>query len=423
MRFVAVLVALLIIQTAHALGTIEGFVVDPYLAANSPTGIRFTGPNEGFFIEKGGTVKRFAAGSVSTALNLTLASGAERGLLGIELDPQFASNKYVYLYYTAGSGGAWTGNQLNRFTWNGSNLIEAPFATPRMFGTEADGQSQGPNHNGGPLVFGRSGVNNGKLFGVTGDLNRTGIEQNNKRAATSAFTGGVYRLNSDGTIPTDNKFATHTDPGVRPWYSYGVRNSFGLAFDPATGNLWNTENGLNDFDEINLVLNGMNSGWNAIMGPDSEDPQNASGDLVELDGSAYLDPKFSFETPIGITALQFLHGAWGGGSLDNALIFGDNNTGNLWLLRLNAARDGFELSGVLANAVLDSGETMTPFGSGFQIITDLQINPYDNHLYIVELGEGISRVAPIPEPHTWVLSLAGLTLVGWAVHRRTTQRN
>jgi hypothetical protein len=254
-------------------------------------------------------------------------------------------------------------------------------------------------------------------------LNRRGIEQNNKLAATSAATGGVYRLNSDGTIPTDNLFASHGDPGVRPWYSYGVRNSFGLAFDPATGHLWNTENGLNDFDEINLVLNGMNSGWTPIMGPVGREAPNATDDLVVLDGSAYHDPKFSFEDPIGITALQFLYGAWGGGPFDNALVFGDNNTGNLWLLRLNAARDGFELSSFLADAVLDIGETMTPFGENFQIITDLQINPYDQHLYIVELGGGISRVAPVPEPHAWLLTLAGLSLVGWAAHRRTRQRN
>lgn len=399
------------------------FRADYLTGFSSPTGLRFSGPNEGFVIEKGGGVKFFSGSSVSTALNLSVNTESERGLLGIALDPGFASNKTVYLYYSEGTSTTWTANRLNRYTWNGTSLVETPFATGRTFGTAADGFAQnGPNHNGGPLVFGTDG----NLYGVTGDLNRNAIEQN-QSTTVSAQTGGVYRLNTDGTVPGDNPFASHSEAGVRPWYAYGVRNSFGIAVDPApaaAGRIWFTENGPTNYDEINLMPAGMNSGWEQIMGPDSRDPQNAATDLTVLPGSSYQDPKFSFNDAIGITSLQFLHGAWSG-AYDDAVIVGDVNTGKIRLLRLNATRDGFVLDAAagLGDGVFDTGDTMAEFGDGYAIVTDLQINPHDRNLYIVEIDGTISRVALVPEPHTWVLTLAGLAAVGWGVRARRRRSN
>jgi glucose/arabinose dehydrogenase len=386
--------------------------LSPYLSATNPTGIRFTGPNEGFLIEKGGLVKRFAGGTTSTLLDLDVATdNGERGLLGIAFD---AANNFVFLYHTAGTpGGTWIENRLTRYTWNGTALTTpTPLAT---FGTAADSQSNGPNHNGGPLLF-----RDGKLFGVTGDLNRSGIEQN-ASPTTSAFTGGVFRLNSDGSIPADNPFASNSNPDVRRWYAYGVRNSFGIAVDPHPtlgGKLWITENGPGVFDEVNLVPAGMNSGWNRIMGPDRLDPQNAPGDLVMLPGTPnanYQDPKFSIADSDGIAAMGFLYALPG---YEDVLIYSGVNTPHLWLLRLNPSRDGFVLSGDLADGVLDPGDAATLFGTNFGIVTDIQTGP-DGAIYLTSLnGHAVYRIAPIPEPHTWVLSLAGLALVGWAARRR-----
>lgn len=395
--------------------------VTPFLSANDPTGIRFTGPGEGFLIEKGGAVKRFVGNATtSTALNLPVATdGFERGLLGIAIDPSFSSNGSVYLYHSAGTAtGAWVDNRLTRYTWNGSTLINpTPLGT---FGAATDTiPGNGPNHNGGPLVFGRDG----KLYGVTGDLNRNGIEQN-QSATTSALTGGVYRLNADGSIPADNPFQSNSNPDVRRWHAYGVRNSFGVTVDPHPtlgGGIWITENGPNAYDEINMVPAGMNSGWEQIMGPDARDPQNAPGDLVMLQGASYQDPKFSIQDPIGIAALGFLHGSALGAGYADALIYGEANSPNLWLLRLNANRDGFVLSGDLADGVLDPGDAFTPFGTGFSVITDIQTGP-DGAIYLTALGaDTVYRIALIPEPHTWLLSLAGLAVVGWAARRRRGQ--
>jgi glucose/arabinose dehydrogenase len=391
--------------------------VENYLSANLPTAIRFTGQNEGFLIEKGGAVKRFAGGATSTLFNLPVATdNFERGLLGLAVDPNFASNGFVYIYHTAGtSSGTWLENRLTRYTWNGSALTSG--TQLGTFGSASDGiTGNGPNHNGGPLVFGRDG----RLYGVTGDLNRNELEQN-RNATTSAFTGGVYRLDGNGAVPADNPFVGAGVPGVERWYAYGVRNSFGIAVDPHPtlgGNIWITENGPNDYDEINLVTRGMNSGWEQVMGPASRNLQDIPGDLVMLPNADYHDPKFSFRDPIGIAALGFLHGSRLGAGYDDALIFGEANSPNLWLLRLNATRDGFVLTGDLSDGVLDPGDTLVPLGTGFGTITDIQIGP-DGAVYLAALGDDtIYRIAAIPEPHTWLLSLAGLALVGWAARRR-----
>lgn len=390
----------------------NGLDVSNYLSTGlgSPIAVRFTGAAEGYVIEKGGAVKRFQNGTLSTALDLSVASDSERGLLGIALDPAYAQNRHVYLYYSAGSGSTWSENRLARYTWNGSNLVDpVPLAT---FGSSADGQANGPNHNGGPLVFGADGT----LYGATGDLNRSGIEQN-QSTTTSARVGGVYRLHSDGSVPANNPFATHPNADVRRWYTYGTRNSFGLAFDPATGRLWNTENGPDSYDEVNLLTAGMNSGWTPIMGPDQRDGSD-TGDLVLLPGAAYQDPKFSFQQPIGITALHFLHGSALGSQYDDGVLIGEVNGGRLWLLRLNAARDGFALAGDVADGVLDPGDTFAAFGTDFGIVTDITRGP-DGALYLTSLtADTVYRIAPVPEPAAWLLMASALVLIMLARKRR-----
>lgn len=410
-----------VVHCAHAQTFTDGaLVVSDYFgpggSLSQPIALRFTGANEGFLIEKTGAVKRFQNGSVTTVLNIPVATNSERGLLGMALAPGFSQNDgRIYLYYSAGSGSTWTENRLARYTWNGTTL--AGPTTLATFGTAGDGQNSGPNHNGGPLLYGADG----KLYGATGDLNRSGIEQN-QSATTSARTGGVFRLNPDGTAPLDNPFASNANADVRRWYTYGVRNSFGLAVDPATGRLWNTENGPDAYDEINLLSAGMNSGWNPVMGPDGRDPQSVA-DLALLPGAAYQDPKFSFVDPIGITALQFAHGSSWGTQYDDAVLVGEVNGGRIWLFRLNAARDGFVLAGDVADAVLDPNDAFSPFGTGFGIVSDITQGP-DGALYITSLtGNAVYRVAPVPEPQAGLLTAAGLALIALAhVRRRRAAR-
>ena len=402
-------------------------LVDPALHVTTfleglaqPTGFVFSGAEEGFAIEKAtGQVRRFSSGvlAATPALDLAVNSSSERGLLGIALDPDFATNGYTYLYYSASavagdstSSNGWLENRVARYQWNGSTLTST--GVSRAFGTSADGQANGPNHNGGPLLFG----SDGKLYGATGDLNRDRTEQNTVSTGNaSSNVGGLYRLNGDLSIPADNPFTG----AQAPLYAYGVRNSFGMAVDPVTGALWDTENGPDQYDEINRVASGFNSGWTRIMGPDSRDPQNVS-DLVSLAGSSYSDPKFSFLSTIGITSIQFLAGSAWGSTYNDAVVVGDNNTGRLYLLRLNAARDGFVFAGDLADLVADTAaeQSALVLGSGFNVTTGMQVGA-DGALYVSSLVDGaIYRIAPVPEPQSWAMLGLGLALLALLGRRR-----
>lgn len=379
-------------------------VSDPGLEArtyrggfDAPIAIRFIGLDRAFVIQKNdGRVILDDRGSRSTVLDLKVQHDAERGLLGIALDPAFSENGFVYLYHSetkaaadSANSGDWLANRVTRYTWNGSALINPVFLGE--FGSASAGQPNGPNHNGGVLLFGPDA----RLYGTTGDLGRTGGEQN-APGATSAGVGGIFRIAPDGTTPPDNPFIAN--PPFSKWYAYGVRNSFGLAFDPVTGVLWDTENGPQDYDEINVVARGFNSGWNKIQGPDVRDAQNAAVDLVALGGSIYSDPEFSFLDPIGITSIQFLAGSLFGPRYVDSLLIGDVNSGQLYRFRLNAARSGFVLSDALSDLVADSNAEAAPlvFGAGFGIVSDMTRGP-DGAIYVTSLTNGeIYRIAQRP---------------------------
>jgi aldose sugar dehydrogenase len=371
-------------------------------------------PNRFFVLERTtGRVKLVENGVVTaTVLDLPVNSNSERGLLGIALHPDFANNGYVYLYYSLSSTGsdsttqaAWIDNRVERYTWNGSALVNPVLivAFPRD-----PTQANGPNHNGGVILFGPDG----KLYGVTGDLNRGSftnprIEQNTSSTAV-AGVGGIFRLNPDGSIPPDNPFITHSDPRIQHLWAYGIRNSFGMTFDALTARLWLTENGPNVYDEINLVERGFNSGWLKIMGPDARNATytennntafNAS-DLVMLPNAYYADPIFSWLTPIGVTSIGFLRSARFDGGTRDQVVVGETNNGQLYFFRMNASRDDFILTGALADRVADSTaeRNMSRWGTGWGVVTDLKIGP-DGYLYVCSIFAGrVYRVRPVNPP-------------------------
>jgi hypothetical protein len=294
---------------------------------------------------------------------------------------------------------------VERYTWNGSALVNPVLIV--SFPRDST-QANGPNHDGGVISFGPDG----KLYGVTGDLNRgrfsnPRIEQNTSGTAV-AGVGGVFRLNPDGSIPPDNPFITHSDPRIRRLWAYGIRNSFGISFDALTGALWLTENGPNRYDEINLVGRGFNSGWLKIMGPDArnatytENNNTAfdASDLVMLPNAYYADPIFSWLTPIGVTSIAFLRSArFDEGTRDGAVV-GESINGQLYFFQLNAARNDFILTGGLADRVADSTteRNLSRWGSSWGVVTDLKIGP-DGYLYVCSLfANRVYRVRPVNPP-------------------------
>jgi aldose sugar dehydrogenase len=352
---------------------------------SAPTTMAFIGTDDILVLQKdNGEVRRVIAGVLqpSAVLDVAVDNFSERGMLGIAIHPNFPTTPFVYLYYTESStsgdtSGSPAANRVYRYTWNGT-MLTSPILILDL------SVSPGPNHDGGVITFGPDG----KLYVVIGDLNRDGQLQNFPGGPAPDDTSVIFRLNDDGSIPSDNPFFSQGG-NVAKYYAYGIRNSFGMAFDPVTGKLWMTENGPNSFDEINLVDPGFNSGWEKLMGPDSRNSNNVT-DLFSIAGSHYADPKFSWLNTVGPTAIVFLNSANLGSEYEDDVFVGDINNGNLYRFKPNGTRNGFVFSGAgLADLVADNNAELdeTIIGTSFAGITDLKVSP-DGRLYIVSFGEG-----------------------------------
>jgi glucose/arabinose dehydrogenase len=224
-------------------------------------------------------------------------------------------------------------------------------------------------HNGGGMAV----ASDGMVYVVVGDAGRYGQLQN---------WGSEFYPDTSSIIPV---------APAGPYYAIGVRNSFGLAFDPYTGRMWDTENGDDAFDEINMVEPYSNSGWYAVMGPANQTQLAKVGYM----NYTYSDPEFAWEQPVAPTGLAFVKPGPLGKFADS-LFVGDCNNGNLYRFRLNDNRDGLALDGPLSDGIADRGESQEGiiFGTSFGCISDVEMGP-DGLLYIVSLSEGtIFRVEP-----------------------------
>ena len=265
----------------------------------NPTSMAFLGPKDMLVLEKSsGKVQRVIDGVIqpTPALDLAVNFGSERGLLGIALHPRFPRNPSVYLYWTESTTGADTdaladtpllGNRVDRYHWNGAVLTHETNIIRLRALQEDAGQPPRGNHDGGVIKFGFDG----KLYIYMGDNGRRGQMQNLPDGPGPAgnspddqfggpepddahLTGVILRLNDDGSTPRDNPFyragaIRGGEPGenLQKVYAYGIRNGFGMAFDPFSGRLWEAQNGDDSFTELNLVSPGANLGWIQVMGP------------------------------------------------------------------------------------------------------------------------------------------------------------
>ncbi len=386
-----------------------------------PTSMEFVAPGDFLVLEKAtGRVRRVTNGvlSATIALDVAVTSDSERGLLGIAVNTQTPPAVFLYFTEAASDGGAPIANRVYRYTWNASaGLLQSPQLILDLPVTP------GPNHDGGVLVMGRpsDGASAGDgafLYVVIGELNRNGKLQNNGVGADPDDTGVILRLQQDGTPAAGNPFtpfcsgatgttcANDTACGVNGpcvlkvarYFAYGIRNCFGMTRDAVTGSLWMTENGPSNYDEINRVTSGMNSGWNKLMGPDARDPQGLA-DLWNMPGAGvtYSDPEFSWLTTIAPTGIVLPAGSSLGPDYDNKAIIGDSNLGQLYAIPLNIARTAFDLTGFanVSDLVADDATERNQFriGSGFSSITDLTVGP-DKNLYVVSIGAGtVYRIA------------------------------
>jgi aldose sugar dehydrogenase len=377
-------------QAVHAQPSINDATlsVEPIVEGlSSPTSMIFLDDNNILVLEKDGQVRHVANGILQEqpVLQIPVNTENERGLLGIATSNSGSSanptTSIIFLYYTEGDP---LRNRIYKYQWNGETLINPAL----ILDLPAD---PGPNHNGGKIVIGPDDY----LYAVIGDLNHDGQLQNFPDGPPPDDTGSIFRINpEDGSGAPDNPFTDSEGDVLSKYYAYGVRNSFGLDFDPLTGNLWDTENGPGSFDEINLVRPGFNSGWQTVMGPislsgDTED------DLVNFPGSHYADPIFSWADPVAPTDIEFFSSSNLGTKYANNIFVGDITTGNLYFFEVNENRDGISLDTTqqqsgLSDFVVNSEDELSAiiFGSSFGGITDIETGP-DESLYILSYDEGI----------------------------------
>ena len=395
-----------IVRVAYAQATIN----DPNLSAeviveglSSPTSMGFLDNNNILILEKEGAVRLVSNGVMQDApvLQVPVDSKNERGLLGIAISggennnnatassPTSDQPATVFLYYTE-QGEEELRNRVYKYQWNGQSLVNPTLILDLPAGP-------GTNHQGGKMVIGPDGY----LYVVVGEMQREGQLQNIQSGDAPDDTGVIFSINpEDGSAAPGNPFEGDT---VDRYFAYGIRNSFGLAFDPLTGNLWEAENGEESYDEINIVDPGFNSGWKAVMGPISRAGVSEES-LVQLTGSKYSDPVFSWVESFGITDIEFLDSDNLGERYTNNIFVGDITQGNLYFFEVNQARNGLQFDSQsqlgLSDLIADTDEESSSvvLGTGFVGITDIETGP-DGFLYILtfdrETGEGnLYRITP-----------------------------
>jgi aldose sugar dehydrogenase len=356
------------------------------------TSMAFLAPDDILVLEKNtGKVQRIVNGSLeqNPLLQVKVATEVELGMLGIAISKNQQGKTFVFLYYSeTNSSGIVIGNRLYRYELIDNKLVNPLLllnlpATSPIVGHEN-------NHNGGKVVIGPD--NN--VYLVVGDVGgRMGNIQNIMRGSSPDGTSGILRVTQDGKSVHNGPFGSSV-PNIL-YYAYGIRNSFGFDFDPVTGNLWDSENGGIDKDEINYVYPGFNSGWRKAMGMALSrfDPNE---DLFYFDGKGnYSDPEFVWKETVAPTALKFLNSSKLGSQYENTIFVGDVTTGNLYNFRLDSAREQLLLDAPLDDKVADNPQEVQDivFGRGFGVITDIQVGS-DGYLYILGIDGTIYKIVP-----------------------------
>ncbi|MFL6327769.1 MAG: PQQ-dependent sugar dehydrogenase, partial [Nitrososphaeraceae archaeon] len=317
-----------------------------------------------------------------------------RGLLGIATkinNNNNNNNTEVFLYLSeAAKDDQPVRNRVYKYQWNGQTLLNAKLIL--------DLPAEGLNHPGGKLAIGPDQY----LYAVIGDLNRQGKLQNFIGGPGPDDTSVILRVNPDNGYPAkNNPFLSEKNgngSAMSRYFAYGIRNGFGLAFDPVSGTLWDAENGDKDYDEINVVDPGFNSGWKKVMGPISRNSDVAESQLFIFPGSRYADPVFSWFESIGVTDIAFLNSSELGDKYKNNIFVGDITKGNLYYFEVNENRTGLKFdnndntgsspsSGLLDKVADNKNEVAAvTLATGFRGITDIKTGP-DGLLYILTFDE------------------------------------
>ncbi len=271
---------------------------------NAPTVVIPAPDGRLFVAQQAGSLRVVKNGTLllTPFVQLTVDASGERGLLGIAFDPAFATNQFIYLYYTVPTSGTVTvHNRVSRFTANGD--VAVPGSETILL--ELDPLSGANNHNGGSLVFGADQ----KLYVAVGE-NANGSNSQN----LDNYLGKVLRINPDGSVPDGNPFTTGSEAKKRIW-AYGLRNPYTITVQPGTGRLFVNDVGQSTWEEINeATTGGLNFGWPTAEGvsanPAFTNPiyayQHGGGDGVgcAITGGTFYNPAIP-RYPVSLVGTYF----------------------------------------------------------------------------------------------------------------------
>jgi glucose/arabinose dehydrogenase len=421
-------------------------------------------------------------------IDITVTNAWERGLLGVAVSNAFTKDfdenetrysnvspqaqehsdkgypTYVFLYFTKGEPGETDGGDLcpRPNLCQDNSLIDGNSVANYLYRYEFKDDrlvnpklllkipaAPGADHNGGALTIGPD--NN--VYVVVGDGDSCFAKTCNKDFEQSVLNsmrsnfengtvpdgrGGILRVTQEGnTVRSESDTKIRQQEGMREdegilgdthpinkYYAYGIRNGFGLDFDPTTGILWDTENAAGFGDEINLVEPGFNSGWAKIQGiwpissyisttiwrsfsyTDSNITRAIEKDvLVNFNGKGkYSAPEFTWNTEIAPTALKFYDSDKLGKQYENDMFVGGFLNGDIYHFDLNENRTALKVDGTLKDRIANSTMELkdlvfaTGFGSSAEVggVTDMEVGPYDGYLYVVSYVQGkLYRITPV----------------------------
>ncbi len=242
---------------------------------NAPTAMVRAPDGRIFVAEQGGALRIIKNGQLlpTPFTSINVDSRGERGLIGVTLDPNFATNQFVYVHYTV-AGQSASNNRISRFTANGD--LVSPLSERVIL--DLPNLSSATNHNGGAIQFGKDG----KLYVAVGE----NANASNSQTLSNPF-GKMLRINPDpnNLIPADNPFVG--TPGAREEiWALGLRNPFKFAVHQKTGALFINDVGAGSWEEINRGIAGANYGWPSAEGPDNGNPN-------------FVDPIFAYQHNTG----------------------------------------------------------------------------------------------------------------------------
>ena len=369
MRIATTILLFVVLATLHSRAQeYEAVRAFPNVRFSSPVDLQHPGDgsNRLFVVEQPGIIKVFennpAVNAAATFLDLRsrLVTGGEQGLLGLAFHPDYETNGYFYVNYTA-PGPLRT--VISRFQVSADNPLKADTSSELIMLTFLQ---PFPNHNGGQIGFGPDGY----FYIATGDGGNGGDPQGNGQSKKT-FLGKILRIDVDGladarnyTIPEDNPFAGNAEGDLEEIYAYGLRNPWRFSFDPLNGRLWTGDVGQGLWEEVDIIELGKNYGWRTMEGfhcynssncdttgltmPIWEYPHNNSGGFSITGGHVYRGPSLLSLTGRYIYA-DFVSGRiWALGyennTADNTLIrdtsleiasFGVDSTGELYFTAFN----------------------------------------------------------------------------------------